>query len=67
MLSDLISTITHVYYKYYINNNPMLKRLQNMIDRKFIGSAMETFKAGGILNLSATKSNKYGIVAYPNK
>lgn len=66
-ISDLISTIVNMYYNYYMNNNPMPKRLQNVIDRGFIGSAMETFKTGGILNLSATKSNKYGIVAYPNK
>lgn len=66
-ISDIISTIVNMYFNYYIGNNPMPKRLQNVIDRSFIGSAMETFKKGGILNLAASQNNKYGIVAYPNK
>lgn len=65
-ISDLISTIINMYYNYYINDNPLPKRLQKLIDKGFIGSAMETFRVGGILNLSASKRNPYGIVAYPD-
>lgn len=64
-ISDMIATVVGMYFNYYKAKNPLPKRLANVIDRTFIGSAMATFKKGGILNLKASSSNKYGIVCYP--
>lgn len=64
-MSDLIATIVSMYFNYYLTKKDLPKRLSNVIDREFIGSAMATFKEGGILNLKASEKNKYGIVLYP--
>jgi len=64
-ISDLIATIVNMYLNYYLLKKDLPKRLANVIDRKFIGSAMATFEKGGILNLKASEKNKYGIVIYP--
>lgn len=64
-ISDLIATIINMYINYYVTKKELPKRLANVIDRKFIGSALATLKSGGILNLKASENNKYGIVIYP--
>lgn len=62
---DLISDIVHLYYKTHDKKQALPNRVGKTIDSGFVGSAMATLKARGLLNLKANSSNPYGLVIYP--
>ena len=48
---------------HYENEN-LPNRVARLIDKKFVGQVMATFKSNGILNIKASQE-KYGLVIYP--
>lgn len=64
-ICDFISYFVHLYYKSRINKKDLPKRVEQLIDKKFIGSVLATLKKSHKLNLKANKSNSYGLVIYP--
>lgn len=64
---DFISYFVHLYYKCIIKKENLPKRVANLIDDEFVLNTMDYFKESGVFNLSASTSNKYGLVIYPKK
>lgn len=63
-ICDFISYFVHLYYKTHYEKENLPNRVSKLIDKKFVGQVMATFKSNGILNTKAS-SEKYGLVIYP--
>ncbi len=66
-ISDMVSYIVNLYYKTVITGEELPSRISNVIDSEFLIKAMNYLKENGVLNLSANRSNEYGLVIYPKK
>lgn len=62
---DFVSYIVHLYFKTHYKNEALPNRVAKVIDKGFVGNAMATLKAGGVLNTKASSENEYGLVIYP--
>lgn len=64
-IADFVSYFVHLYFETRIRGNQLPKRIQNVIDDKFVGSVLETLKIHESLNLKANEKNNFGFVIYP--
>lgn len=63
-ICDFISYFVNLYYKYVEKNEPLPKRVEQVINKEFIHRAMLYFEKSGILNTKAS-GHKFGLVIYP--
>lgn len=64
-ICDFISFFADLYFRVVDKNEQFPKRVERVIDEKFIKQVMETFRKGDILNLKASSAHPYGFVVYP--
>ena len=64
-ISDFVSYIINLYYKYSLNKKEIPKRISNWLDIDDIDKMMDILK--NAFNLKASSSNEYGLVIYPKK
>lgn len=62
-VSDFISYVVNLYYKYVIKRQQMPKRISSWLKTEDIEKLMEILKS--IFNTQASSSNEYGLVIYP--
>lgn len=62
-ISDFVSYIVNLYYKYCVYNDELPKRIESWLSKKDIVSIMKLLKKS--FNTSASSSNEYGLVIYP--
>jgi len=62
---DFVSYFVHMYYKTNTRGNKLPNRVGCLIDEEFVEHVLDELKSGGLLNLRANSSNKYGFVIYP--
>lgn len=64
-IADFVSYFVHLYYDVYVRNKKLPNRVENVIDKQFIGRVMATFRKSGRLNLKANEKDDFGLVIYP--
>ena len=64
-IADFVSYFVHLYFETRIREKQLPKRIQNVIDEKFVGRVFETLKVYESLNLKANEKSNYGFVIYP--
>lgn len=64
-VSDFISYVINLYYKYVVKKYSMPKRIAEWLSLDDIKNIMDILK--NIFNLSASSSNQYGLVIYPKE
>lgn len=62
-ISDFISFIVNLYYKYYVKNKDIPKRIISWITIEDVVAMMDILK--NVFNLKASYRNEYGLVIYP--
>ena len=65
-ICDFISFFTDLYYRVVDKNEQLPRRVERIVDERFIKRIMATFRKGGILNLKASSKHPFGYVIYPN-
>ena len=66
-LCDFVSFFANLYFRVEDKGEALPKRVERIIDKKFIKRVFVTLKVGGTLNLKASKSHDYGFVIYPKE
>lgn len=64
-LADSISYFVNLYYKVIIKGEAIPARVSRILNKKDIVDIMDRLSEYNTLNLSASRSNKYGLVIYP--
>ena len=64
-VSDFVSYIVNLYYKYYIKKKDLPKRISSWLTINDIINLMNIMK--DIFNINASSANEYGLVIYPKK
>ena len=62
-IADFVSYMVYILIKYKFNPDTISTRLTPVLSEEFVLSILDTIRP--VLNLQATKANKYGIVIYP--
>lgn len=62
-ISDFVSYVVNLYYKYCFKNQELPKRIASWLDKSDIINMMNILK--NTFNLNASSSNEYGLVIYP--
>lgn len=65
-ICDFISYFVHLYYQTRYKKKELPNRVNNLINKEFVGSVIATLSANNILNEKASHE-KYGLVIYPKK
>ena len=61
---DFVSFFSDLYYRIE-KGDSLPKRVERVVNNRFVGQVMATLKEGEVLNLKATLNHKYGFVIYP--
>ena len=64
-ISDFISCLVFLYYRYVMKKESLPKRINYMVDEIFIIRILEIFKGSGILSANVGDGNEYGLAIYP--
>lgn len=64
-ISDFISYVVNLYYKYCICKKDLPKRIESWLSKELIEKMMISLKS--VLNTNASSTNEYGLVIYPKK
>ena len=62
-ISDFVSYIVNLYYKYCVKNYNLPKRIANWLTKEDIVDLMNILKSS--FNLNASNTNEFGLVIYP--
>ena len=64
-ICDFVSFFTDLYYRVMFKKEPLPKRVERVIDSIFVRRVFATLRAGDVLNLKASRTNRNGFVIYP--
>lgn len=64
-ICDFISFFTDLHYRVVDKKEQLPKRVERVVDERFVKRVMATFREGGILNLKASSAHPFGCVIYP--
>ena len=64
-ISDFVSYVVNLYYKYYIKKENIPKRISSWLTLNDINNLMIILKNS--FNLKASSANEFGLVIYPKK
>ena len=64
-ICDFVSFFTDLYYRIMFKKEPLPKRVERAIDSVFVRRVFATLRAGDVLNLKASRTNRNGFVIYP--